>query len=129
MGNRFVLDQAILLSGLSGRFIQVLRVQNPVLNASDLGSNQYRAAFEILRTVPRQRYELLIESRERFLVLPIVIRGSRIKSSCVGKRGIEKIFVDFKVLDPGKEQRLGLCCLRQRRCIISRIKTSSQLTD
>src|SRR5208337_1080972 len=54
MGNRFVLDEAVLTCRLNGLLVQVHCVEIAAFDASDLGADQCRAVSEILGAIVGQ---------------------------------------------------------------------------
>src|SRR6516164_3906106 len=61
----FLLDKAVFPSRLNSLFIKLLGVQFAAFDSSNLGCDQCRATFEILRTVFVPDRELLVVGRER----------------------------------------------------------------
>ena len=60
VGDRFIVDKAILARRADGLFVQTFGIEVAALQAGDLGADQRGAVLEILRAILRPDLELLV---------------------------------------------------------------------
>ncbi len=97
MGDRFVLDEAILTGRLNGLLIEVHCVEIAALDARDLCGDQFCPVSEILGAVLGQYNDLLVVGGE-CLAMPGPLLGRCSVVLCrPGERVIEKVFGRLKM--------------------------------
>ena len=96
MGQALVLDEAVLTGRLSGLLVQVHRVEGAVFEASDLGGDQRRTVREILGTVLRPHFELLVVGGQRLQMLGPLVGRCRVVLCCSRECVIEMVFGHLK---------------------------------
>jgi hypothetical protein len=66
IGERLIVNKAVGAGRADGLFVEVLGIERPDFEASDLGGDQRRTVREILRAVLRPHLELLVMGGQRF---------------------------------------------------------------
>src|ERR1700730_4748160 len=96
MGNRFVLDEAVLTCRSNGLLIQMHSVEIAALAATDLGDDYRRVVPEILGTIRRPGRELLVVGGKCLPILGPLLGRCRVVLCCPRERVIEKVFSRLK---------------------------------
>src|SRR5580693_358533 len=97
MGDRFVLDEAVLTCRLNGLLIQVHGVEIAALEASDLGGDQCRAVSEILGAILGQYNDLLVVGDKCLAITNPLLGRCSVVLCCPCERVIEMVFGRLKM--------------------------------
>src|ERR1700739_163267 len=82
VGERQVVDKAVVSRRADGLFIQLLGIEHAAFDPGDLGTDQRGAVLEVFRTIGLPRAELLMMSGQCiYILLPLLGSGG------VAKRG------------------------------------------
>ena len=108
VGERLVVDEAIVASKANGVFIQTLGIELAAFEAGDLGADQRSAVFEIFRAVRCPHLELRVMDGQHLPTLGAFRDEPRIAAGSLRQRRVEMVFRLLKDGWRGPEKPFGV---------------------
>src|SRR5262249_33995422 len=97
VGQRFVVNELLLMGGADGPLIQTFRIQLPAFEAGDLRPDQRSTVLEILQTILRPSFEPPV-MRRQCLQVPSPLRGGRLIAECGPReRSVKGVVYQFEI--------------------------------